>query len=144
MRGSSVIESLWAVLIIGSAVLGLALLIGGIIHGNHHIDRLALAVVASNAQSEQLIAAAPLDPSGLLTVGAHPPSDVNGLRYQALDAAANVTASSVAAPAAAELLRRWDVFDATTTRCLRRVRVSVKSADGANEITSSEFYVSCP
>lgn len=144
-RGSSILEALWATVVIGVGALGLALLSQGLLHGNRQSQLTAAAAAAVQEEMEHLLAGAPLNLSGDLGLGDHPPSAGPALRYQGLDRYGQVAAPSVAAASAGyESLRHWSVTDASTTRCLRRVRVSVWNPAATSEVARAEVYVNCP
>jgi hypothetical protein len=142
--GSSVLEALWVTSMMSVGILGLAALTGGLVRGGQRSETLAAASAAAEAEIERLVAAGPFDPEGGLAPGPHPADAAGEPRYQALDRFGAVVAPAVAiGSGAGTLLRRSEVSDATTTRCLRRVRVAVADAATGSEITAIESYVNC-
>lgn len=142
--GSSVVEALASAVIISVGVLALALLTGGIVRGNRDSDRLSEAVLAAGDRLEGILAGVPLS-AWDLDPGAHPPDQLGAPRYEALDHAGLVVASSVpVGPSPYRLLRRWVVQDEASARCLRRVRVSVHDPREGFELATAEGYVNCP
>lgn len=143
--GSSVVEALWATVVIGVGVLAITLLSGELLRENRHSQIIGAATAAVEDQMERLLAGAPLNLQNTLALGSHP-SDVGASpRYEGLDAYGQVNAASVAAGGSGfEFLRRWDVFDVSTTRCLRQVRVTAWNLAASQEVARAESYVNCP
>ena len=138
-------EALWATVVIGVGVLSIVLLSGGLLRGNRQSQITGAAAAAVQDQMEHLLAGAPLNLGDVLALGAHPPDVVSSPRYEGLDAYGQVKAASTGAGTGGyEFLRRWDVLDASTTRCLRQVRVTAWNVVVTRELARAESYVNCP
>lgn len=144
-RGSSIIESLAAMAVILVGILGLAVLTGALVRSNRKSDQIGLAAFAAGEKMERLLADAPLNLDGDLSIGSHPPDQSNSARYEALDANGAVVASSAPAGASgAVLLRRWLVSSESSPRCLRRVDVKVWSSSAIVRLAEATSYANCP
>ena len=143
--GAAILEALAATVVISVGVLAIGVLTAGVVRGNRESGRVATAALAVEAELELLRAGAPLNTSGDLAPGPKPP-DVGGEpRFQGLDAAGRVIATAVAAGAAGmDMLRRWNVTDEASARCLRRVRVAVLNRSATVELASGETLINCP
>ena len=143
--GSSVVEALWATVVIGVGVLAITLLSGTLMRENRHSQIRGAATAAVEDEMERLLASAPLNLQSTLAIGSHPADVGASLRYEGLDAYGQVKAASVAAGASGfEFLRRWEVFDVSTARCLRQVRVTAWDLAASREVARAESYVNCP
>lgn len=144
-KGSSIVEALWATAVIGVGVLSLVLLSTGLLRGNRQSQIVGAAAEAVQDQMERLIAGAPLTLGAALALGNHPPDVAASPRFEGLDAYGQVTATTTAAGTSGfEFLRRWEVLDASTTRCLRQVRVTAWNVAVTRELARAESYVNCP